>query len=226
MFRAILIILTVICCSFFIPQDNNTDKLVMKAAEGQLEAYLGKIKPGNYAAFGFKEGDDLENCNIAKPYRLITFTNDFYKQELTDNVNYIDIKQEWLVPVTVKGEHRVLFTVNGTSGNFTVSGMGSAELAKELEIKSAPFSDNDAYFLLRIPPLSVDFFVADHENSFDNAEFIPLESAKKAIPSLRTSSKQSFSLDEVQKMVKTATSQKPGNKAPAKKKSANKKHSQ
>ena len=220
MLKGFLIIIATACCSFFVPQDSNTERVVMKAAEGQLDAYLGKIQPGHYVEFGFKPSDDLDNCGIAKPYRLMTFTNDFYAHDLEDNKNYTDIKNEWRVPVTVKGEHRVLLTVNGSSGNYKISGMGDAELAKELEIKSAAYNENDAYYLLRVPPLSADFFVSEHENSFSDAEFIPLESAKTAIPSLRLASKASYTLEEIQAMVKTAVK-----KDPVKKNTASKKHS-
>lgn len=135
MFKTFLIGLSVACCSFLVPQDLDTDKLVMKAAEGQLDAFVGKIEPGHAAEFGFKESDNLENCGITKPYRIIAFNSDFYVGPLQESTNYIDIKNEWRVPVTVKGEHRVLLTVNGYSGNFRATDMGSPELAKELEIK-------------------------------------------------------------------------------------------
>lgn len=218
MFKTFLIGLSVACCSFLVPQDFNTDKLVMKAAEGQLDAFVGKIEPGHAAEFGFKESDNLENCGITKPYRMIAFNSDFYVGPLQESTNYIDIKNEWRVPVTVKGEHRVLLTVNGYSGNFRATDMGSPELAKELEIKSAKFSENDTYYLLHIPSLSADFFVSEHDHSFVDAELIPLESAKIAIPSLRTANKPSFTFDEVQEMVKIAIAKKAEPKAPEKKK--------
>ncbi|MCD6011298.1 MAG: hypothetical protein K0Q79_1160 [Flavipsychrobacter sp.] len=220
MFRAFLGILAIVCCSFFTPQQTDTDKLVMKAAEGQLDAFVGKIQPGDAKDHGFKESDDLENCGITKPYRIITFNADFYAGPLTEGTNYITIKNEWRVPVTVKGEHRVLLTVNGQSGNYKVSAMGYPELAKELEIKSAAYSENDGYYLLHIAVLNADFFVSEKENSFAEAEFVALESAKTAIPFLRTSAgaKPTYTLDEVQAMVKTAVEQKTAKKEPEPKK--------
>ncbi len=222
MLRLFFVALAVTCSSFSFAQENTTDKQVMKAAEGQLEAYLNKIKPGHAAEFGFREGDDLENCGIAKPYRMLTFNTEYYSGSLKDNGNYVEIRNEWRVPVTVKGEHRVLLTVNGNPGNFDVAGMGGAELAKELEIKSAPYSDNDEYYILRIYPLSADFFVAEHDHSFAETEFIPLESAKTAIPEIRKSTKTTYTLEEVQDIVKRELKQGevkplPKKKQPAKK---------
>ncbi len=216
MLRSSLMILAIICCSLRIPGEVDIDKLVMQAAESQLPVYIAKIQPGHETDFGFTDKDDFENCSVAKPYRIMTFTTDFYDHELTDDVNYVDIKNQWRVPVTLNGEHRVLLTVDGNPGNFTVSGMGGAELAKELEYKSAGMSDSDQYYLLRVFPLSADFFVSEHNHSFVEAEFIPLASARKAIPALGDN-KKSYTLEEVQQLVKAELSSKNNKKEPVKK---------
>lgn len=223
MFKSFLIALFIGCSNLLYAQDVNADKLVMKAAEGQLEAFVGKIQPGFAKDYGFKEGDDLENCTVTKPYRVLAFNNEFYKDSLTENTNYIDIQNEWLVPVTVKGEHRVLLTVNGQSGNYKIASMGYPEMAKELEIKSAAYSENDVYYVLQVPSLNAYFFVSEKENSFADAEFIPLDAAKSALPVLRTISKSTISLDEIQSMIKKAVIEKAVQKEPAPKKATRKK---
>ncbi len=220
MFKVILSVFAIACFNLVTAQDMNSDKLVMKAAEGQLDAFIGKVTPGDAKDFGFKESDDLDNLGITKPYRMLAFNADFYSDPLIENTNYITIKNEWRVPVTAKGEHRVLLTVNGQSGNFKVSAIGYPELAKELEVKSASYSETDAYYILHVPALNADFFISEKEHSFADAEFVALESAKKAIPFLRTSAgaKPTYTLDEVQSMVKTAVELKAAKKEPESKK--------
>ena len=222
MLRSLLILLVISFCSFRLCPDATTDKLVMKAAESQLQVYIAKIQPGHEADYGFTDKDVIENCAVGKPYRLLGFHSDFFTAPLADNINYLVIKNEWRVPVTLNGEHRLLLTVDGNPGNFTVSGMGGAALAKELEYKTANYNDKNDYFILRIHQLSADILVIGQENSFADAEFIPMASAHKAIPAFGDS-KKSFTLNEVQTYIKNALPANQDRKEPVKKKPAKKK---
>jgi hypothetical protein len=181
------------------------DVQVMQAAEGQMDVYLDKIQPGQQAKFGFTNEDDLDLCSIGKPYRVLEFKKDFFDcKQLDDNADYIDIKWEWRVPVILKGVHKVLLTVNGNPGNYSVSGMADPDLARELQVKCKGLSDNDAFYILRVPPLSAVFFVHETNNSLIEAQFFPLESAIKAIPALGKTNKAFYSLAETENLVKDA----------------------
>jgi hypothetical protein len=209
MYKIVLIVLFALTSSFRIQPDKVTDKAVMSAAEGQLPGLLSRMKPGDESIYGFTEEDDLDDCVVGKPYRILTFSSDFYSNDLADNKDYIEIKNEWRAPVIIKSNYRNVLTVGGSSGNYIVSNMGDTTLAKELQQKSMGADANDTYYLLRIPRLSADFFVAEANSSFGEAKFIPLATAISAIPSLRTANKPFYTLTEVEQMVKQTLAEGP-----------------
>ena len=193
-------------CSFRISPDNETDKLVVKAAEGQLQVFISRIRADGSNLYGFTLEDDMDDCEIGKPYRLLVFSNSFYDSTRSNNNDIIRIKNEWKVPVMIKGNFKNLLTVGGTSGNYVVSSMGDTTLARELQRKTKGADENDAYYLLRIPQLPADFFVHEANNSFNEAQFVPLSTATSAIPAIARNQKSFYTLDEVQAMVKLALS--------------------
>ncbi len=221
MYRSAFLVLLVALCSFRFSPDQTND-LVMKAAESQLPVYIAKIPAGQEAAYGFTDQDNMDQCTVGKPFRMLVFTNDFYITKTEPEVNYLTIKNEWRVPVSINGQNRTLLTLDGNPGNFSVSGMGGTELSKELQLKSAGLPATDNFYLLRVFPLSADFLVSEHDNSFADAQFIPLASATVAIPSLAKNKKATYTLDEVQQMVKDAVGKKPAQKDTTKKKSQKK----
>ncbi len=187
---------------------NDTDKIVAAAADSQLPVFLSKIPAGQEAWYGFRPQDDLDLCATGKPYRMIFFSNDFYKGPLEDNKNYLSIKNEWRVPVIIDGDYRNLLTMTGNPGNYLISGMGDTVLAKELQLLSAGVNENGQNYILRIPRLRADFFVTENDNSFSEAKFTPLLNAVIAVPALSSTSKTTFSLAEVQQAVKEALGKK------------------
>lgn len=195
---------------------------VMKAAEGQLGVFLGKIPPGEAGSYGFRQEDDFEQCTVGKPYRIIEFTREYYADSTpSDDKNYVVIRNEWRAPVFSKADVRAMLTVKGNSGNYSVTAMGDTALARELHSVSMGISDSDEYYLLHISSLSADFFVHEANNSFADAEFIPLASARKAIPSLSKSYTGTFNLLEVEQKVKEELAKRsgePGRKQQPKKK--------
>jgi hypothetical protein len=202
MYRSVALLLIIALSSFLAPGDNKTDELVMKAAESQLPHYLEKLNPGNEKAYGFTENDDLDGCTISKPYRMMVFNDGFYNNNLAEERNYIHIENEWRVPVMIRDTNRTMLTVNGNPGNYVISAMGTPMLAKELQQKSKGMDDNVTFYLLQVTPLLADFFVAERDNSFTEAQFIPLESAFAAIPALGKNKQPFYTLTEVEKMIK------------------------
>ena len=220
--KSILILAVVLLSSFQVAVISTIDLNVMKAAEGQMGVFLGKIPSGEASSYGFRQEDDMDLCMVGKPYRIIEFKKSFYDEAIAaEDKNYISIKNEWRVPVSVREVNRTMLTVKGNPGNYMVTGMGDTGFARELQVKSRGISDSDEYYLLRIPALSADFFVHEANNSFSEAEFIPLASAMKAIPSLSKSYTGTFNLGEVQQKVKEElgnhTNKEPVKKQPKKK---------
>jgi len=218
MVRSAFIALVVALCCFHQPGFAQVEPLVMQAAEAQLPVFIARIPGGQEASYGFTSEDNMEQCTIGKPYRTLVFTSEFYTTKLEDDVNYLSIKNEWLVPVTITGQNRVLLTVAGNPGNFSVSGMKWVALAKELQQKSTGLNTSDTWYLLQVTPLSADFVVTEHDNSFVEAQFIPLASAVSAIPTLGKNKKATYTLEEVQQMIKDVVGKKTPAKDPPKKK--------
>lgn len=174
----------------------------MKAAEGQMDLNLSKIKPGQERNYGFNTFDSMDLCSIGKPYRLLEFTSDFYNGPIDENTNYITITNDWRAPVVLGSRHRFLFSVSGNPGNYSITGMGDAGLAGELQKLSQSAGERDEFYILTIYPLFAEFYGTESNNSFSEIKFIPLASAYIAIPGIRSGA--SYSLSEVQDMVKKA----------------------
>lgn len=200
--RWVVIVLFVVLCSFRITGSRDADLNVVKAAEGQLDAFLDKVEPGFEKDFGFVAGDDMTNCTIGKPFRILEFSPEFYSATSLSGLDYVIIKNEWQVPVLCKGQNRVLLKMNGNSGNYVATAMGSPLLAREIQGKTAGVDVAHSFYILRISPLVAEFFVHEPENSFADAVFVPLASAREAIPAIAISGKDNYTLDEVEGMIK------------------------
>ena len=144
----------------------------------------------------------MDLCSVGKPYRLLEFSNEFYSGSIEENTNYITITNDWRVPVVLGSQHRFLFSVSGNPGNYSITGMGDAGLARELQKLSQSARDSDEFYILTIYPLFAEFYGQESNNSFSEIRFIPLASAYIAIPDLRSGA--SYTLSEVQDMVKKA----------------------
>ncbi len=221
MYKYLSLFLLVVCVSYRIPAGNDVDKQVMAAGESQLEVYLSKIEQGHEADYGFTNADHTEGCTIGKPYRLLAFNSDFYNKPISEGEDYFVIKNEWRVPVMLNGQSRVLLTVGGNSGNYSVTGMSDPLLARELQLKGTSMSNDDTWYLLQIPALAADFFVSEHDNSFIDAQFMPLASAVAALPQGK-SAKPIYTLTEVGQMVKDACIKKDKHAEQGKKKAVKK----
>lgn len=197
--RCLLISSLFILCSFQVSILSFTDMHVMKAAEGQMNVFLSRIAPGESNLYGFRQQDDLETVVVERPYRIIEFNMDFYDNELREDQNYITLKNEWRVPLSVGGAFRTMLFVSGGSANFKVTNMGDTSLARELQSLNRGISDSDEYYLLRIPALSACFFVHAANSSFVEGQFVPLSSGFQVIGKPYSAG---YTLNEVQQLVK------------------------
>lgn len=222
MYRYLLLSLLVICTAYRPIGPADADKQVMQAAASQLDVFLSKIGPGNQADYGFAPADHTDACTVGKPYRILAFSSDLYYKPLAEDKDYIIIKSEWRVPVMLNGQGRVLLTVTGSSGNYSVTDMTEPQLARELQLKSTSMSNDDNWYLLRIPAIAADFFVSEHDNSFADAQFMPLASAITNIAAIGKTHKPIYTITEVQQMVKEAYAKKAALEAQPKKKAAKK----
>ncbi|MEO8147013.1 MAG: hypothetical protein ABI723_05210 [Bacteroidia bacterium] len=178
---------------------DETEKKVIKSAQDNLQNSLLKIPAGHEKDFGFKNREEFALCTVGSPYRVITFTKDFYEGEMVANKKYIVLQNEWRIPVMVNGQNRILLTINANSDNYNVVDMGGAALAKELQQRNN--AGNHCY-ILRVYPLACDFLVVAEAPAFTDVQCIPMTSAIKAIPSLTSNSKSFYSLSEAIQIIK------------------------
>jgi len=202
MYRALLLILVLFSSSF----DNfsSTNSMVMTAAQQGLPQFIALIPAGHAESYGFSTDDNLQTCTIGKPFQMLTLSADFYNSDYVAGKTYVVPGKIWRVPVISNGAYRTLLTVAGENSNYNAVDMGGAGLATELQQKSAGASKDDNYYLLRVYPLSADFFVDAKTSSLADATFIPLSSAYMAMPSLKN---KSYSMDEILTVIKSALNQ-------------------
>ncbi len=202
MSKFILLFSLLILAGFSISLPDEKEDRVIKIAQDNLTTSLAKIPEGQEKLYGFTNREEFRTSSIGKPYRVITFSNDYYNEETLSDKNYILIQNEWRVPVTVDGKNRLLFTVSQQDTTLEVVDLGGAVLAKELQEK-----DNNvlsgSHYLLRIYPLTIDFLVeVTPGGSLANATYIPLTSAAIAINSLNEKRISKLTLPEVLYIVK------------------------
>lgn len=202
MYKTILLFALLILGSFSISLPDEKEDKVIKIALDNLSISLAKIPVGQENYYGFSNREEFKTSSVGKPYRVITFTNDFYNEDKLIDKNYILIQNEWRVPVTVNGENRLLLTVSQQDTTLEVVDLGGAVLAKELQEKDNNVSSGSRY-LLRIYPLALDFFVkVTPGSSLADATYIPLASATIAINSLNEKRISKLTLLEVFYIVK------------------------
>lgn len=191
-------------CSFSAGQPAQNEGAVVKAAQDKLPSFLAQIPAGKLEAFGFNSRNEFAASTIGKPYQLLTLNADLYKGSEVDDEHVFAVVDQWRVPVLVNGQQRMLLKVNKQDGNYDVFGMGSAQLAAELQKRSDLANAEHLFYLLRIYPLEADFFVEAVGGSFTNAKFFPLPSATTSMPMLNMYSSSSLSLSQVLPAIKDA----------------------
>jgi|WetSurSiteA1Bulk_404760.scaffolds.fasta_scaffold72354_1 hypothetical protein len=180
---------------------------VIKTAKDNISGFLSKIPVGQENNYGFANREEFRICVVGKPYRVVTFTNDFYTDEKLSNKNYILIQNEWRVPITVNGENRLLFTVIQQDTIMQVVDIGGAALAKELEQNNADLTSKDSY-LLRVYPLTLDFLVkVPQGSSFTDATFIPMKSARMILNSFDNKGLTNYALKDILQIIKQQINQ-------------------
>jgi hypothetical protein len=191
-------------CSFTVSEQD----VVVKTAQQGLQHFLSLIPAGMGENYGFSAQDDMGQCTIGKPYRMLTMSADFYNDAYVPGKNDLVAGKEWRIPVVLNGTHKTLLTVTEDNGSYAVADLGGAELARELQRVSVNAGTNDLY-LLRIHRLYADFLVVANSQVLSDAAFVPLSSAVTAMPSLISG--HSYTLSEVEAAIKTTLKTQPKN---------------
>lgn len=186
-----------------------TENRVTETATNQLAVWLAKIPVGQESHFGFTNREEFNSAQISKPYRTISFTNDYFTDQKSGEKNYIIYQNEWRVPVAVNNENRVLLTIYGRDSILNVVDMGGTVLAKELQQRTTTGNSGNNY-ILRIYQLGADILVHTNEGQeVSEGIFIPMTSALMSMETLKT--KSSFSQAEILQIVKQKLQEKSKN---------------
>ncbi|MDQ3109455.1 MAG: hypothetical protein M3R17_06130 [Bacteroidota bacterium] len=161
---------------------DNHEAQVKKAAQEQLQTALAGIPAGQEINFGFVSREEFKSGIIGEVYRTITLTNDFYKDAILTDKDYIRVQNEWRVPVMINGENRVLLTVFGQDTALNIVDVGGALLAKEMQSKSIGQTQKEK-FIFRIYTLTMDFIVfVDQGKTLAEGVYYPMNSALMGMP--------------------------------------------
>jgi hypothetical protein len=188
-------------CSFTNGIKDDSGK-VTNAANGSMQSMLSNIPVGSERQFGFTNREEIQSATAGYPYHMLGLSQDFFSNaRLHGNLaNYLTTGNDWRVPVTVNGDYRLLVTVTGEAGNYTTADIGGAGLAHELQTVGNRKKDH-TYYILRIYPITADMVVDVPRSGIEAARFIPLTSARMAMPSL---TEVSYGLGDALQAIKTA----------------------
>lgn len=141
---------------------------VIKAAKAGLAERLEIIPKGEELLWGFNNRAEFALATIGRPYQMYTLNQKFYSVSmLLEKENYITPNGIWRVPVVVDGEYRTFLSVSEDNGVWRASGIGGAELAREIAIfekSSIVKEDTESGILLRVFKISSDFIVFSSNN--------------------------------------------------------------
>ena len=204
MYKYFLLFALAASLSGFKRPSNDEHTKVVQAANEKLSSFLANIPAGSEGQFGLTNRDEIKIATLGNPYHVLVMSKEFYDaQSLTtiNNTGYITESNEWRVPVKVKGDSRLLMTVNVNDGKYTAGDIGGAGLAHELQQMTGKPKSKHTYYILRIYSLTSDFLVDAPGGSLADARFIPLASARMAMPAL-TMNKAGYSLTETLNAIK------------------------
>jgi len=168
----------------------NTDKMITKLVNTNLISNLEKIPIGKEIMYGFDNRSDFLSCFSGKPIQVLT---------LDENTNLV--KQNiWRVPIVLKGNNKILFTINIINNKFRIVDIGGVALAKELQF----YQNNKKMVLLRLYSNYLDFVsYLETDENINNLKYIPLEASEIFIDKASNhSSQKSFTIDEIKALIK------------------------
>ncbi|HRY31653.1 MAG TPA: hypothetical protein P5531_01655 [Bacteroidales bacterium] len=172
--KKIILIIVIIWVSFLSAsaQDLELTGVIAAAKAGSLE-YLQKIPVNQEPSYGFSSRAEFASITIGKPYQILTLSKEFFADTVMPDEKYIISTGEWLVPLLINGEYRILLTVCMINGQFEVVALGGAVLAKTLEnFENLHHSYSESGMLLRVYQMSSDFVLVSPEG--EHARIYPL----------------------------------------------------
>jgi hypothetical protein len=114
-----ILIFTAIPCGYSFAAEEGELQAMAQFANNNLLQILNNIPIGEEEYYGFRNRDELSQATLGIPYQE-------YDMENEQPTGY------WRVPVTVNTENRVLLRLKNTVQGWAFSGLGGAQLARNL----------------------------------------------------------------------------------------------
>ena len=147
---------------------------INEAVKQQLNAFLNLIPANAEKDFGFNNRSEFAQAVPASVYRMVGVGNDGKSFE-TNSFNVV---------VAVNNEYRAVLSVSLTNGKYEIETLGAAPLAKELFAleHDQVLNANQERVIVNVYPKTSTFVTTTNVNaSIENANLVPLESAKIAL---------------------------------------------
>lgn len=152
----------------------NINQSITEAVKQQLNDFLNLIPVNAEKDFGFNSRAEFAQAVPASIYKMIGVGKDGKAFE-TNSYNVV---------IAVNNDYRAVLSVSYTDGKYEIETVGAAPLAKELfavEQKHL-LLQNEERVIVNVYPKASTFVANNQVNaSIENANLIPLESAKGAL---------------------------------------------
>jgi hypothetical protein len=147
---------------------------INESVKKELSSFLEIIPVSMEKEHGFNDRAEFAKAVPASIYRIVGVD----KEGNTFETNLYN------VVVAVDGEYRAVLTVSSDNGKYEIQTIGAALMARELQVleKSNPLPSNNERIMLNVYSKSAGFVAFHDANaSVENADLIPLESAKSGL---------------------------------------------
>lgn len=152
----------------------NVNPSITEAVKQQLNDFLNLIPVNAEKDFGFNSRAEFAQAVPASIYKMIGVGKDGKAFE-TNSYNVV---------VAVNKEYRAVLSVSFTDGKYEIETVGAAPLAKELYAveQQHVLLNNQERVIVNVYPKASTFVANSQVNAgIENADLIPLESAKAAL---------------------------------------------
>ncbi len=151
-----------------------TNQSINESVKKELSSFLEIIPVSLEKEHGFHDRAEFAKAVPASIYRIVGVDADG-KTFQTNLYNVV---------VAVNGEYRAVLSVSVENGVYEIQTIGAAMMAKELQVleKAHPMLSNTERIMVNVYSRSAGFVAfADVNAGIENADLIPLESAKSGI---------------------------------------------
>ncbi len=150
------------------------------AAHSGYRQYLEKIPHGGENAFGFRDRAEFTKVKVGKPFRIYRLVREFYEQPFSGSRDYLTASDEYRFPLVLKKKYRVMITVAKRGDAWEIVNMGSADMAKELQVlEKQGRGKSDVGKILVATGINGDFLLVSSRSGTEKA--VPFESARTAM---------------------------------------------